>query len=97
MPNEREVWESGHVNRETWAFISNWENDATIYPTVIEAADVWADRFGDYLLGEKVIRLVRELWEDEQAWPQMLDVGSWWRIDYREVGQSVRESLPATA
>jgi hypothetical protein len=57
----------------------------------------------DYVLGERVV----EYWRDEiDRWtpdtglplPEDLrmmrdEVGSWWRIDYAEVGAAVRESL----
>src|SRR5690349_15599004 len=92
---------NGYANRETWAFNLHWQNDQGLYSFVLEDA-------GDYVryhpsvsdngLGEHVVEYVRselpdlssELWENMRE-----DVGSWWRIDYREVGEAVRESLDA--
>ena len=63
------------------------------------------DGWGDYALGEHVVEFWRDtidaerrLFTDGVAQDQVLamferEVGSWWRIDYAEVGAAVRESL----
>jgi hypothetical protein len=90
---------NGWANRETWAFNLHWQNDQGLYNWVLEfAAEVLktAPKTSDRYLGEMVDAHVRdglpelspELWENMRE-----DVGSFWRIDYAEVGACVRESL----
>jgi hypothetical protein len=96
---------NGYANRETWAFNLHWQNDQGFYNWVLESArEVIAGyfiasddpAFHDSYLGEKVVGIVREELADmsPELWELLReDVGSFWRIDYAEVGAAVRESL----
>lgn len=92
---------NGWKNRETWAFNLHWQNDQGFYNWVLEYARTLPGAYTDaegsaYRLGEQVVNMVTEelaelspeLWELLRE-----DVGSFWRIDYAEVGAAVRESL----
>lgn len=95
---------NGYANRETWAFNLHWSNDEGLYLETLRVADTDME-MTDYELGEFVVGYWREFidgYAEETGTPlpeglKMFDreVGSWWRIDYAEVGASVRESLDA--
>lgn len=90
----------GWANRETWAFNLHWQNDQGLYDAVREVAEVWADDYGDSMLGERVIDYVEELLEEarphsDEAYQVIREIGSWWRIDRTEVGETVREAIAA--
>ena len=99
---------NGWANRETWAFNLHWQNDQGLYNETLETAREYIangneDDATDYRVGE----MIAEHWHDTiNEWdgeygtelPEGLamfrdEVGSWWRIDYAEVGAAVRESL----
>lgn len=94
---------NGYANRETWAFNLHWQNDQGLYYSVLDAARTTAAQTeSDYDLGEFVVNYVGETLAElynsgnrEAVLNIMQDVGSFWRIDYREVGEAVRESLDA--
>jgi len=99
----------GYANRETWAFNLHWQNDQGMYERTLEDArnhlEFTNPDAGDYELGQVAVNLWRDAidnWFEEdqtrRGYPDWLramarEVGSWWRIDYREVGEAVRESL----
>ena len=92
---------NGYANRETWAFNLHWQNDQGFYNWVLESArEVIAGAIyppvSDTYLGERVVGIVRDELEElsPELWELLReDVGSFWRIDYAEVGAAVRESL----
>lgn len=100
---------NGYANRETWAFNLHWQNDQGMYERTLEDArnhlEYTSPDASDRELGEVAVNLWRDTidtWIDEHgsAIPDGLlkmdrEVGSWWRIDYAEVGAAVRESLGA--
>lgn len=97
---------NGYANRETWAFNLHWQNDQGLYNATLDVARENQNGSEDFLLGQAVVAY----WDDwlhnysdhtgEPRLPRELEmfrdeVGSWWRIDYAEVGEAVRESLDA--
>lgn len=100
---------NGYANRETWAFNLHWQNDQGLYNETLEAArgflrswEEEEDHNSDFQVGEFVVSYWRDMIDAhrEEGIPlheglQMFEreVGSWWRIDYAEVGEAVRESL----
>jgi hypothetical protein len=88
---------NGWANRETWAFVLHCDN--TIGAEFIVESLVIDDDDSDHYIGEVVVDMVQELMHESEdgdsvaEWVQMLrdDVGSFWRIDYREVGRWARE------
>lgn len=102
---------NGYANRETWAFNLHWQNDQGMYGTTLDFAaryvsDCTTDRreVTDAEIGGAVVDYWRDVFDgydmDDTPMPRELrmfqrEVGSWWRIDYREVGEAVRESLDA--
>ena len=96
----------GWTNRETWAFMLHINNDQGLYNETNERAREYlstGDVLSDYDLGKAVV----DYWDDGLGnWaddfgtplPEALamfrnEVGSWWRVNYTEVGAAVRESL----
>lgn len=68
----------------------------------LDRGDGYDSSVTDYGLGERVVEYVKELLEEHMTGvptdgTDMMyrEVGSWWRIDYAEVGAAVRESLDA--
>ena len=106
MSNETDRY-NGYANRETWAFNLHWQNDQGLYNDTLEEARRYLasvnDAAGDYELGQNAVGYWYELifeWRENMGTdlPEGLamfrdEVGSWWRIDYAEVGAAVRESL----
>lgn len=100
---------NGYANRETWAFNLHWQNDQGLYKWVLERAayhldtavpsewtpEIVADVLGRWIVDDvhdELPELSPELWENMRE-----AVGSFWRIDYAEVGAAVRESLDTEA
>lgn len=81
----------GWANRETWALYLWLSNDYAMYNTartIVEGGDI-----------RDAARILEE-WVDEVWWEQaathdgrnmIFDVGSLWRIDWREVAEAFRE------
>lgn len=99
---------NGYANRETWAFNLHWQNDRGLYSETLAYAGEWISEHetrSNTQIGEAVVSYWRELiteWREDRGTelPEGLEmmcdeVGSWWRIDYAEVGEAVRESLEA--
>lgn len=101
---------NGYANRETWAFNLHWQNDQGLYNETLDQARWWLEENDvetgchDSRLGEYVVAYWRDgITEYESGGGKLYDalrmmrdeVGSWWRIDYAEVGSAVRESLDA--
>ncbi|HET6917237.1 MAG TPA: hypothetical protein VFH56_14180 [Acidimicrobiales bacterium] len=101
---------NGYANRETWAFNLHWQNDQGLYRQTLEEArqiikqDSIYSTPGDRELGERIVNYWRDVFDgydaDGTPMTQTLrmferEVGSWWRINYAEVGAAVRESLDA--
>ena len=99
---------NGYANRETWAFNLHWQNDQGLYNETLSVGEQLIEDNempSDSALGEYVVTYWHDLIRDyaEQVGgplPEGLamfrdEVGSWWRIDYAEVGAAVRESLDA--
>ena len=84
---------NGWANRETWAFMLHVDN--TVGSEFIVESLEFGDESSDYHIGECVADMVGELLDECEGadWVRMMraDVGSWWRIDYREIGAHVRE------
>lgn len=95
---------NGYANRETWAFNLHWQNDQGLYGATLAIAQDYVSSTEtteldtDSRLGEVVVNYWREFIDEVdqpsdglKMWDR--EVGSWWRIDYAEVGAAVRESL----
>ena len=92
----------GWANRETWAFMLHVNNDQGLYSETLEVAKQHGGS-DDFLLGQAVVIYWEgtfEGWAEEFGTPLpdglamfRNEVGSWWRVDYAEVGAAVRESL----
>ena len=92
----------GWANRETWAFMLHVNNDQGLYNETLEVAQQHAGS-DDFLLGQAVVLYWQETleeWAETYGAPlsdglEMFrnEVGSWWRVNYTEVGAAVRESL----
>jgi len=84
---------NGWANRETWAFMLHVDNTIG-YENVADSLEFDDDNESDYHIGERVADMVRDLLDECEGadWVRMMrdDVGSWWRIDYREIGAHVR-------
>ena len=105
MSNMTDETYNGYANRETWAFNLHWQNDQGLYSETLEAAANPLPEWSDSSIGEYVVNYWRDQidsYEEEVGAPlpavlRMFrdEVGSWWRVDYAEVGAAVRESLDA--
>ena len=65
----------------------------------VDNVDGFGSSATDYAIGEHVVTYWRDYLDERMTGPndmlRMFDreVGSWWRIDYAEVGAAVRDSL----
>ncbi|GEP32750.1 hypothetical protein NSZ01_05180 [Nocardioides szechwanensis] len=88
---------NGWANRETWAFHLWVSNDSGMYETLRESVEEFAyncDEMSNWRLGEFVVEWVKDLLEEcGQAGGDMYrEIGSWWRVDEREIGAAMREA-----
>lgn len=88
---------NGWANRETWAFnmwVSNEQGLAEMVRETVEEFAYNCDEMSDWRLGEVAVRYVKEFLEEtEQASGDMYrEIGSWWRIEEREIGAALREA-----
>lgn len=97
---------NGWANRETWAFNLHWNNDPGLYRETLAVAETTVEdnpEITDSGLGEFVVTYWQDMcfdWGEQMGGelPEGLamfrdEVGSWWRIDYAEVGAAVRRFL----
>ena len=90
---------NGWANRETWALWMHANNTESLYVMLVDfvnayrAADL--DAMTDPRLGEEVTDWLNANLDNylSPADAKMMrdEVGSWWRIDYAEIGAAARE------
>lgn len=96
----------GWKNRETWAFWLHVTNDQGFYHAVVDQAREFIEEHPghtDYSVGEEIVEYVKGIVEESgeidptavapgtPLWGMLSDIGSWWRIDHREIGAAARE------
>lgn len=100
----------GSANRETWAFWLHVTNDEGWYRDVIEYGSEYLS-LDDSALGQAVVEHVEngiseltELAQNDGSRTVLDslrlmrdDIGSFWRIDAAEIGESVRELIEETS
>ena len=95
---------NGWRNRETWACVLHINNDQSLQAWALELTEQLIGYHGPAaaLIGERIVDGFQEMVEEaveegsEQArWAVMVlrDVGSFWRIDPIEVGESFVEAV----
>lgn len=89
----------GWTNRETWAFNLHWTNDPGLYEIVCaEAARflLMSPDADDTRLGDHIVATVHDIVDEDETGALAMvsdEVGSWWRVNAREVGEAVREAV----
>jgi len=99
----------GHKNRETWALLLWVANDQGLYEQAVDFPRDWiADNDAEEVsawhneqLGIAYLEQTRSEWDDymleggasREFLGMIEDIGSWWRIDAREVGEFLREAV----
>lgn len=93
---------NGHKNYETWAFLTHiTQTESILNKALTVAAPLVHDEYHHRVIGETVVRAIREWCETEvedgtrydgryqwnDARMMQHDVGSWWRIDENAVGR----------
>ena len=95
---------NGWANRETWAVSLYLNNDQTWQEDCLalarEAAGGYVGRTADALAGDAVREYVDELagyvsdgFAGSDLRAAILDIGSLWRVDWREIGASFLEDV----
>lgn len=97
----------GWANRETWAFNLHWSNDQGLYNMLLEDArefvagedrsgyegNAFARRVGEHVIEWLEEQLDSGVFGDDTERMLRKEIGSFWRVDEVEVGDSVLESL----
>ena len=94
---------NGWTNRETWALVLHINNDQGLQEWALELTELLVAEHGSVpaLIGERIVDsfedLLAEAVESDPRWPFTVlgDIGSFWRIDPTEVGESMIEAIDA--
>ena len=83
---------NGWTNRETWACNLWLANDEGLYAGATEIVESLVGTSAQRI-GEALVEWFRELVEELNLVDISRDIGSWWRVDERELGTAWVETM----
>ncbi len=94
---------NGWTNRETWATMLHINNDPALYEIAMEYARQEIEEYGEQALYELAQTIQNWIEEDlltreniagnEGLWLMLSDIGSLYRVEWREIAESLMETV----